>query len=112
MTRPYKRQRKTRAPITMTPEARKKIADANRRRWQASRDGTGPKMGRQRQMSRNAAARLRYAKKAAKTIRTEKRTPQEKDALNAGASILSEKEMRRPTYVVITPAGRRIETLE
>ena len=77
MKRPYKRNRKPRSPVPMPPEARAKISAANRRRWQASRDGTGPKMGRDRQMSRNAAARLRYARRAGKIVRTEKRSAEE-----------------------------------
>jgi hypothetical protein len=112
MKRPYKRNRKPRAPVAMSPEARAKISAANRRRWQASRDGTGPKPGRKRAMSRNAAARLRYAKRAGKILRTEKRSAQEIEARAAGASIMNEKELRRPTFIVVTPQGRRIETLE
>ena len=46
--------------------------------------------------------------------RSRKRTlPQlEMDAINSGASIVNENELRRPFFIVITPQGRRIETLE
>ncbi len=99
-------------PRRLSPATRRKIAEANRRRWKAKKAGENAKIGRQRHMSRNAAARLRYLKKTAALQRGSKRSAEEKDARNAGASILGEKELRRPTFIVITPAGRRIETLE
>jgi len=114
------RQRRYRAQARAGAAARyfrgkRKMSDAQKRRvgqWSKDRWASGKPMGRKRTMSRNAAARLRYAKRADMIVRTRRRSPIERDARNAGASIIGEKELRRPTFVVITPQGRRIETLE
>ena len=69
-----------------------------------------PAQKRERQRKMRDAARDKSRRRD--RHRPAKRSAEIDDALRAGMSILGEREMHRPTFVVITPQGRRIETLE
>jgi len=63
---------------------------------------------------RKARLRLRHRRtpKGSNPPRRSRRDAIERDALTHGASIVTADTLRRPKFIVITPAGRRIETLE
>jgi hypothetical protein len=100
-----------------TAAARRKMSQKNRAAWKRGRKTRWEghvkdtaeqrrekwRRKKQRQADRAAEARARFPEKLDAVAR---------DALNNGASILSESAMRRPTFVVITPTGRRIESLD
>jgi len=101
----------------LSPEARERIAQKNRARWREGRksrwDGVPRKTEAEKKARKAAADSARHRRQAdAARRRPRKLPPEEKDAIATGQSILSLNHLRRPTFVVITPTGRRIETLD
>lgn len=93
-------------------------AQAERMRQRRAAETADQKRDRVRKMRdaarKKARLRLRHrrTRKGSNPLPRLQRSAEEKDAMNAGASIVDADTLRRPLFKVITPKGVRFETLE